>query len=441
MPEDYFSNWQPGQKPEPKENQNTKPPQEKVPQKSAPPSMDSVAPAPEPAHQAADTPDGTFVSVWKNLWGLVVAPKKTIAKLKNHQKIVWLFTCTAVAYVVLFYSSIFISIKLAKTQVGLLYGSLEDNFNPFTLLDYFFGTWSGTLVGLIAIVLQIFVVLFGIIIAWSLITFCLHFWSVVYGGRKPFWTMGIFNFYLILLSVIVNIILLPIFLFTMGSGQGILMLLHFLLSLAAGIWFLVLFIFAVREYYDFSTKRAVLVVLTPIIICLIALVVMVGVAWNKGKDLTEGATRSLNQSSYNVVDNRLAPSDETDKGGAAQERVVMPIEKMQALNHDYMTTVTNFGKTLNSEDRRKINDMIYVKHYLNYYQEREGEYPKAHIEQWLDGETDIVNKELKNYFSTYFAKKDPKHPDYYYAYTSNGASFTLTCYLTGNKEVYKVTNE
>lgn len=58
------------------------------------------------------------------------------------------------------------------------------------------------------------------------------------------------------------------------------------------------------------------------------------------------------------------------------------------------------------------------------------------------GENDVLYQSLKDFYGGSFNEPiDPEYPTYYYGYTSDGVTFTLTGYLTTTKQPFKLTAE
>lgn len=100
-------------------------------------------------------------------------------------------------------------------------------------------------------------------------------------------------------------------------------------------------------------------------------------------------------------------------------------------------------QTASVTDIVRQRDLISLKYTLKAYATVEGAYPSTSgAATKIEGKTDEkLYTALKDFFGgSYNLKIDPESPTYYYGYTSDGASFTLTCYLTSKKKVFSLTD-
>ncbi len=111
----------------------------------------------------------------------------------------------------------------------------------------------------------------------------------------------------------------------------------------------------------------------------------------------------------------------------------------QQQQRDEAQYVTTSG-TVTDQLRQK--DLIALKYNLKAYFTVKGSYPSTGGAQIkLDKtETDVFYSAMKTFYGGSFNHRiDPESPTYYYGYTSDGSTFTLTCYLVGPKQVFTLT--
>lgn len=146
---------------------------------------------------------------------------------------------------------------------------------------------------------------------------------------------------------------------------------------------------------------------------------------------SNGNTNTATNLNTNVV---FRSGDYLKLDAATQTR--LDTEKQAALD-------TLVDKSADITDILRQQDLIDLKYTLLAYFEVRGSYPDTNgILSKLDkSENDIFYTNMKEYFGgTFYEKIDPKSPDYYYGYTSNGSSFTLTAYLVSLKKPFQLTN-
>lgn len=88
--------------------------------------------------------------------------------------------------------------------------------------------------------------------------------------------------------------------------------------------------------------------------------------------------------------------------------------------------------SVNARNGKRKADMESVRQALVLYRVDEGTYP-------IDSNFNSMVSTISNYISA-VEVSDPIGGDYYYSYTSNGATFTLTALLEPDQEVYTLTN-
>lgn len=88
-------------------------------------------------------------------------------------------------------------------------------------------------------------------------------------------------------------------------------------------------------------------------------------------------------------------------------------------------------------------DLITIKYALKAYASVEGQYPSTQSQATkIEGKADeALYAALKSFYGgSYNLKIDPESPTYYYGYTSEGSTFTLTSYLTSKQKVFTLTD-
>lgn len=108
--------------------------------------------------------------------------------------------------------------------------------------------------------------------------------------------------------------------------------------------------------------------------------------------------------------------------------------------HDLDTIV---DQTATVTDIVRQRDLISLKYSLKAYASVEGTYPTTngqlvHIEGKAD---EVMYTALKQFYGGSFNLKiDPESPTYYYGYSSDGTTFTLTSYLVSKKKAFMLTD-
>ncbi len=104
---------------------------------------------------------------------------------------------------------------------------------------------------------------------------------------------------------------------------------------------------------------------------------------------------------------------------------------------------TVVDQTASVTDIVRQQDLVATKYALKAYASVIGSYPTTSGQlikiEGKDGEA--MYAALKTFYGgSYNLKIDPESPTYYYGYTSNGTSFTLTAYLTSKKKAFSLTD-
>lgn len=101
-------------------------------------------------------------------------------------------------------------------------------------------------------------------------------------------------------------------------------------------------------------------------------------------------------------------------------------------------------QTSSVTDQVRQRDLISTKYDLKAFYSVEGRYPSTNGAQIRsEGKAgESLYAEIKEFYGgSYNLKIDPESPKYYYGYTSDGASFTLTAYLTSKSTVFTLTDK
>jgi hypothetical protein len=99
--------------------------------------------------------------------------------------------------------------------------------------------------------------------------------------------------------------------------------------------------------------------------------------------------------------------------------------------------------TASVTDIVRQRDLIATKYALKSYTSVMGNYPTTGGQATkIEGKAgEVLYAALKQFYGgSYNLKIDPQSPDYYYGYTSDGTTFTLTAYLTSKKKAFTLTD-
>lgn len=99
-------------------------------------------------------------------------------------------------------------------------------------------------------------------------------------------------------------------------------------------------------------------------------------------------------------------------------------------------------QTASVADILRQQDVISIKYDLKAYYTVHQSYPSTNSQQIRleRSADDPLYNALKNFYGgTYNQPVDPVSPEYYYGYTSDGESFTLTAYLVSKQKVFSLT--
>lgn len=101
-------------------------------------------------------------------------------------------------------------------------------------------------------------------------------------------------------------------------------------------------------------------------------------------------------------------------------------------------------KTLSFVDILRQQDLIELQYNLNIFHAVRGTYPTTDGKQVrLDKqEQDVFYAAMKEFFGgTFYQKIDPESPTYYYGYTSDGTTYTLTALLKTKNQPFILASE
>lgn len=108
--------------------------------------------------------------------------------------------------------------------------------------------------------------------------------------------------------------------------------------------------------------------------------------------------------------------------------------------HDLDTLV---DQTVSVTDIVRQRDLIAIKYSLKAFASVEGQYPSTSGQLIrIEGKSDeVMYTAMKAFYGgSYNLKMDPESPTYYYGYSSDGSSFTLTAYLVSKKKAFTLTD-
>ena len=377
----------------------------------------------------------TFGKVWSNLWGLIASPKKTIPRLKENDQIGWPLTVVYFVYLIITAFYYLINFLVAE-KIGFDINAFFSLFTSEALLPSVLLIFS----------LLLFLILF-LLGFWVNLFFWHHLLANIYGGRGKWWQLAIDSLYLQLLSAIITpIILLLSFITGFINNNLISLILILIINLASSVWLIFLFILVIRDIYRLATWRAIMAVLTPIIIFIIILVGIYFLFFKTKINLFE-RTPSSNSLNTSIIGNLntnlswdLGNLNSNINTNTAYDRI--PSTKIVELSErESNERIQKVDRNLDYLDVRRQNELIALKYDLLKYYEVYKKFPVSQGTTKLDGQTDPVYLALKDFKTFYYGSKDPEHPKYYYGYQSDGQKFTLTAYLTSAKKIFMLTNE
>lgn len=149
---------------------------------------------------------------------------------------------------------------------------------------------------------------------------------------------------------------------------------------------------------------------------------------------TTNANTNVSNAFTNVTNSSIGTADYLKLPAATQ--TALETQQQQDLDRlvDNSASVTDIVRQ---------RDLIGIKYALKAYASVVGQYPstggQATKIEGKDGE--VLYAALKNFYGgSYNLKIDPESPTYYYGYTSDGSTFTLTCYLTSKQKAFTLTD-
>lgn len=149
---------------------------------------------------------------------------------------------------------------------------------------------------------------------------------------------------------------------------------------------------------------------------------------------TVNANTNVSNAFTNISNTSIGDGDYLKLSAATQATLEAEQQK------DLGTLVDN---TASVTDIVRQRDLIATKFALKAYASVEGRYPSTDGQatkiEGKDGEA--LYTALKQFYGgSYNLKIDPQSPDYYYGYTSNGTTFTLTSYLVSKQKAFILTD-
>lgn len=203
----------------------------------------------------------------------------------------------------------------------------------------------------------------------------------------------------------------------------------------------------------------VMLLLYPVILAVGAAVgFVIGVAQGK-KEINVQLNQNVNQVNTSVIPNaNTNVSTNTTNANTNVSNVFQnsngPLSGGDYLQLDAATTASLKQQQQAEEDQLietsgtvtdqlRQSDLIALKYDLKAYYTVKGNYPSTGgVQIKLDkSDQDIFYSAMKAFYGGSFNQRiDPQSPDYYYGYTSDGSTFTLTCYLVGPKRPFILTN-
>ncbi len=203
----------------------------------------------------------------------------------------------------------------------------------------------------------------------------------------------------------------------------------------------------------------VMLLLYPVVLAVGAAVgFVVGVAQGKKEVITEINTNAARVNTSVIPNANTNVSTNTTNANTNVSNVFLnsnsPLNSGDYLQLDAATTASLQQQQQRDEDQLvttsgtvtdqlRQKDLIALKYNLKAYYTVKGSYPSTSGEKVkLDkSSTDVFYAAMKTFYGGSFNHRiDPESPTYYYAYTSNGTTFELTCYLVGATKPFILTN-
>lgn len=206
-------------------------------------------------------------------------------------------------------------------------------------------------------------------------------------------------------------------------------------------------------------SQLVLWLLFPVVLVIgFAIGLVVGI--KQGQNSATLNTNSTNQATATIIPNVNAKvTTNTTNANTNVSNAFVNISNTSVGGGDYLKLSAAMQATLEAQQQKDLDtlvdntasvtdivrqrDLIATKFALKSYASVEGNYPttggQATRIEGKDGE--VLYLALKQFYGgSYNLKIDPQSPDYYYGYTSDGNTFTLTCYLTSQKKAFSLTD-
>jgi len=149
---------------------------------------------------------------------------------------------------------------------------------------------------------------------------------------------------------------------------------------------------------------------------------------------TTNANTNVSNAFVNVSNTSIGSADYLKISAATQ--TALETQQQQDLDKlvDNSATVTDIVRQ---------RDLIGIKYALKAYASVLGQYPttSGQATKIEAKDNEVLYAALKNFYGgSYNLKIDPESPTYYYGYTSDGSTFSLTGYLTSKQKVFTLTD-
>ncbi|MBI3572935.1 MAG: hypothetical protein HY092_01915 [Candidatus Kerfeldbacteria bacterium] len=203
-----------------------------------------------------------------------------------------------------------------------------------------------------------------------------------------------------------------------------------------------------------SAKQIIIVLLYPVVLA-VGLVAGLVIGIQQGEKNTAATMQTTQKVPTKIVPNANAVvTTNTSNANVGVSNVFLNTNGA-LVNGDYLkidaTTAAALDQAQTDEKSRLVDqklpvtdifrqqDVISIKYSLKSYFAVEKVYPTTngqviHLDRTA---TDVVYQALKTFYGGSFSQPiDPESPTYYYGYSSDGQTFTLTAYLTSKKQAF-----
>jgi flagellar basal body-associated protein FliL len=145
-------------------------------------------------------------------------------------------------------------------------------------------------------------------------------------------------------------------------------------------------------------------------------------------------TNTANSNTFLNTNRALGGGDYLELDEATQTELNQQEQKDKDTLVDQSTSLTDIVRQ---------EDLITIKYRLKAYAAVNESFPTTAgtITKLDRSSSDVLYQALKDFYGGSFNEPiDPEHPTYYYAYSSDGLTFKLTCKLVSNDKVFTVTD-